>query len=196
MSPLAIVEALPNGQLLFQLFARCLEVNGGPELHAISALRAFDLTVEVRRSRTVRPELDTLLAQGVLKRGSDELTAPVALDALYGKGKLLDQMLTHKVGGVGGGSARIERQNTHPSAVINSGELIQVLADLTGVYLDTVAWNGTRVALGGTRVSRRTQNRDAMPMQHLPDRARGKAQLMQAQQFALQTFGAQAPGAP
>ncbi len=84
--------------------------------HAVGALRTLNLAVEVGRSWTVGTKLDALIAQSVLELTPDELTSPVTLDALYGKGEALEQMLAHEVGDVGGGAARIERQNALPCA--------------------------------------------------------------------------------
>jgi len=145
-----------------------------------STLRALDFAIEMRSTRSVGAELDTILSQSILELSPDELPASVTLDALKGKGKLLEQMMLDKMRGVDGVARGVERQNTHARAIINGGELIEMLAHLAGVNLHSIPWNRAGVALGLARAVGGTQHRDAVMMQHLPDRACGEAQLVQA----------------
>jgi len=105
-------------------------------------LGRLDLAVEVRRCGAVGAELDALVAQSILELEAHELTSAVALDALERKRELLDQSLLKKMHGVGSRAGRVEPPHSQPGAVVDGGELVQPLADLAGVHLDSIPWHG------------------------------------------------------
>ncbi len=89
-----------------------------------------------------------MLTQGILELDADEFATPVGLDALDGKGKLAQHSRLEEVDGIGSGASRVKAQDTHPGAIINGGELVEVASHLAGVYLHAVARNWTGVAFG------------------------------------------------
>jgi hypothetical protein len=76
-------------------------------------------------------------------------------------------------------------------AIIDSGELIQVFADLTGIDLHSIPRHRACIAFEFLRAPKRSQHPNAMAMEHFPDGACRKVQVMQAQQLALKAFGTQ-----
>ena len=97
-----------------------------------------------------------------------------ALADTYGNiaGKVLEQSILYEVGGVDGAARRVKSQDPHAGAVINGGELIKVFTDFASVDLNPISWNGARVAFELLLPLQRLENRHAVLMQYLPDRAR------------------------
>ena len=174
MGPVPVVEVLSLIRLSFQI--------GVIELDAVGLLRALHLPIQVWGARADRSELDMLVSQRLLERDGEELTTPVSLDPLDREWQLFDHPFLKKPDGIRRCPAFVEAQHTHPGTIIDSSELDASWGQLHGVELYPVSWNWARVS-GWT--PRPSHTLDAVAVQDLPDRGRGKRPTLHSQEFRL-----------
>jgi hypothetical protein len=123
-----------------------LQINRCPKLFQHGALHAFDLTIEVWRSRSIWTPFDALFQETLLNLGRGELGFLVGLDALNWKGHLLTNLF-EKAQGVHGSACWKCRGDQIAGAVADNRILVQAGCDLAGVELDALTRDGLFIAL-------------------------------------------------
>src|SRR4028119_1534390 len=116
--PVLVVEATPRLKPAWELGG--LEARGRPELLESDALGPLDLTVQVRGTGPVGPELDAPVTQPVLDLVGVELPTSIGLDALHGKGHVSAHPLK-EVERAGGVSVRVDAQHLPAGAGAGGG---------------------------------------------------------------------------
>src|ERR1044072_8033618 len=137
----------------------------------------------MRRVRADGAELDGPIHHRSLEGSAEELSAPVSLDALDGKRELFEYMLSEEAHSVLRCAPRVERDDTHPRAIIDGGELEEPRRDFHRVHLHAFAGHIAAVRLWLSGGAPAPQTIHAVTVEHLPDRGSRELERMQADQL-------------
>ena len=105
---------------------------------------AFNLTIQVRRTRLVRTKFDAIIHQLSLNFLCEEFCTTVGLYSLYWKWHFLDYLID-KNKGVCCRPPVKHIQYAISRAVINSSILVNSRSDFACIHLHSITWNGSLV---------------------------------------------------
>jgi hypothetical protein len=144
-------------------------------------LRTFDLAIEVGSSGAVRPELNAIVLQGLLKDHPEKFTTAICLDSLNRKRKLFDHAMLQEVNRIAGGTPGIQAKHPKACAIIDGGILEAASADFHRIDLNAVTRQWTAVPSWFFRRAPTDQWGSLVGMKNFPNRGSGQAKSMMAQ---------------
>ena len=116
------------------------------EFLQVCLLRSLHLAIEMRGTRSVRPEFYAIVTVHFLDFYGEELTPSIRLNSLYWERHLIDEFLK-EVDGIFRSTAWIYRQHAISGAVIHGCVLIEPITDLANIHLHTITGNRPFISL-------------------------------------------------
>jgi hypothetical protein len=116
------------------------------EFLQVCLLRALHLAIEMRGTRSVRPEFYAIVAVHFLDLDGEELTPSICLNSLDWERHLIDELLK-EVDSIFRSTAWIYRQYAISGAVIYSCVLIEPITNLAGIHLHSITGNRPFISL-------------------------------------------------